>query len=56
MWSDCVAFLGMGDNCTKVFDDFRDGVLVLDCRSGMLLFYDAGFMLAGPFEVAPEST
>jgi hypothetical protein len=34
MWSGCVAFLGMGDKCTKMFDDFRDGVLVFGCRSG----------------------
>ncbi len=53
MWSDCVAFLGMGDKCTKMFDDFRDGVRVSGCRSWMLLFYDAGFMLAGHVECCP---
>ena len=56
MWLGCVAFLGMGDKCTKMFGDLRDGVLVFGCRSGMLLLYDAGVMLAGPFQVAPEST
>lgn len=56
MWLGCVAFLGMGDKCTKMFDDLRDGVLVFGCRSGMLLLYDVGVMLARPFQVAPEST
>ena len=48
MWSDCVAFLGMRDKCTKMFDDFRDGVLILGCRSGMLLFTTQDLCWQGP--------
>lgn len=38
----------MGDKCTKKFDDFGDGVLILGCRSGMLLFTTQDLCWQGP--------